>query len=105
MAEAVMTNELQKEQFNNLVQQTLQNEEESAKTLFFLQNISTIEKKLKLKPYTTTRIKAARNFLSNIAYNSVNDQDIFNRNVCLDIYALVIKKSQSVFFDQSKCNH
>ena len=35
MAEAVMTNELQKEQFNNLVQQTLQNEEESAKTLFF----------------------------------------------------------------------
>ena len=79
MAEAMMTNDLQKEQCNNLVQQTLQNEEEAVETLFFLQNISTIEKKLKLKPYTTTRIKAARNFLSNIAYNSVNGQDIFKR--------------------------
>ena len=63
-----------------------------------MQNISTIEKKLKLKPYTTTRIKAARHFLSNIAYNSVNDQEIFNRNVCFNMYDLVIKKSQSVFF-------
>ena len=52
------TDDLLKEQFNNLVQQCL-------------------------KPYTTTIIKA-RNFLSNIAYKSVNDQDILNRNFYFD---------------------
>ena len=65
MTEGMRTDDLLKEQFNNLVQQSL-------------------------KPYTTTIIKA-RNFLSNIAYNSVNDQDILNRNFCFDTYVLVTK--------------
>ena len=49
-----------------------------------------LKKKVTLKLYTTTRIKA-RNFLSNIAYKSVNDQDIFDRNFCFDAYVLVTK--------------
>ena len=65
MTEGMRTDDLLKEQFNNLVQQSL-------------------------KPYTTT-ITKARSFLSNIAYNSVNDQDILNRNFCFDTYVLVTK--------------
>ena len=45
---------------------------------------------MSLKPYTTTRIKA-RNLLSNIAYNSVNDQEIFDRNFFFDTYVLITK--------------
>ena len=56
----------------------------------YLKNNNAVEKKLVLKPYTTTRIKA-RNFLSNIAYNSVIDQDISTKNFCFDTYVLVTK--------------
>ena len=48
------------------------------------------KKEVILKPYTTTRIKS-RNFLSNIAYNSVDDQDIFDRNFCFNTFVLVTK--------------
>ena len=96
------TDELLKKQFNNLVQQTLQDKYESAKNQDFLQNNNVIEKKVTLKLYTTTRIKA-RNFLSNIAYKSVNDQDIFDRNFCFECLCFGNKKSQSVFF--GKKNH
>ena len=45
MAEAMMTDELLKKQFKNLVQQTLQDKYESAKNQDFLQNNNVIEKK------------------------------------------------------------
>ena len=44
MAEAMMTDELLKEQFNNLVQQTLQNEDKSSDQ-DFLQNNNANEQK------------------------------------------------------------
>ena len=86
----MMTNEILKEQFNNLVQQTLQDKDESAKNQDFLQNNNVIEKKFILRLYTTTKIKA-RISLSNIAYNSVNDLTTLNRNFCFDLYVLVTK--------------
>ena len=54
------------------------------------------KKEVILKPYTTTRIKS-RNFLSNIAYNNVNDQDIFDRNFCFNTLFLVTKKFNPFF--------
>ena len=86
----MMTNEILKEQFNNLVQQTLQDKDESAKNQDFLQNNNVIEKKFILRLYTTTKIKA-RISLSNIAYNSVNDLTTLNRNFCFDVHVLVTK--------------
>ena len=44
----------------------------------------------KLKPYTTTRIKSG-NFLSNISYNGVKEEDLYNRNFIFDVYVLVTK--------------
>ena len=90
MAETIITDNLLKQQFNNLAQQTLQDKSKSAKNQDYLKNNNAVEKKLVLKPYTTTRIKA-RNFLSNIAYNSVIDQDIFTKTFCFDTYVLVTK--------------
>lgn len=57
MAETMITEDLPKEQFINL------------------KNSSVVEKKVILKPYTTSRIKS-RNLLSNIGYNSENVGDI-----------------------------
>ena len=61
----------------------------TAKNQDFLPN-NAVEKRGYLKPYTTTRIKS-RNFLSNIAYNSVNDQDIFDRNFYFNTFVLATK--------------
>lgn len=55
-----------------------------------MKNDNALEKMLVLKPYTTTRIKA-RNFLPNIAYNSVIDQDIFTKTFCFNTYVLLTK--------------
>ena len=57
MAETMITEDLPKEQFINL------------------KNSSVVEKKVILKPYTTSKIKS-RNLLSNIGYNSENVGDI-----------------------------
>ena len=87
----MMTDEILKEQSNNLVhQQTLEDKDESAKNQDFLQNNNVVEEKVVLRLYTTTRIKA-RISLSNIAYNSVNDLTILNRNFFFDSYVLVTK--------------
>ena len=41
----------------------------------------------KLKLYNTTRIKS-RNFLINISYNRVKEEDLFDRSFVFDIYFL-----------------
>ena len=46
-----------------------------------------------------TRIKS-RNFLSNIAYNSVNKTDIADRNFCFDTYVLVTKNLNPFFLER-----
>ena len=75
----MVTDKILKEQFNNLLQQTIEVEEESVKSPDFFQDNN-----------TTTRIKS-RNFLSNITSNSVNDTDVFDKNFCFDTYALETK--------------
>ena len=89
MAEVMMTDKILKEPFDNLVQQTIQEENKSAKSPNSFQDNNAVVKK-KLKLYTTTRIKS-RNFLSNIAYNSVSNTDIVDRNFCFDVYVLLTK--------------
>ena len=50
----------------------------------------------KIQPYSTTRIKP-RNFLSNISYTGVKEQNLYDRNFLFDVYVLVTKKHESVF--------
>ena len=40
--------------------------------------------------YSPTRIKS-RNFLSNISYTGINKKDIYNENLILDVYVLLVK--------------
>ena len=44
----------------------------------------------KIKPYNTPRIKS-RNFLTNISYNGVKEEDLFDRSFVFDIYVLTTK--------------
>ena len=44
----------------------------------------------KIKPYNTARIKS-RNFLINISYNGVKQEDLFDRSFVFDIYVLTTK--------------
>ena len=44
----------------------------------------------KIKPYNTARIKS-RNFLINISYNGVKEEDLFDRSFVFDIYVLTTK--------------
>ena len=44
----------------------------------------------KIKPFNTTRIKS-RNFLTNISYNRVKEEDLFDKSFVFDIYVLATK--------------
>ena len=48
------------------------------------------DRRRKLKLYTTTRIKS-RNFLSNILYNGVKEEDLYDRHFIFDVYVLMTK--------------
>ena len=81
------------DQFQNLVSQRLVAEKMevlSEKSQDFFHDNNATNKKKKLKPYTTTRIKSC-NFLSNISYSSVKDVDTIDKNFCFDVYVLVTK--------------
>ena len=47
-------------------------------------------KKKKLKPYSSSRINTT-NFLSNIAYNGVKEEEFYDRNFVFDTFVLVTK--------------
>lgn len=47
----------------------------------------------KIKLYNTTRM--SRKFLTNISYNKVKEEDLFDRNFALDAYILTTKKLNS----------
>ena len=53
----------------------------------------------KIKPYNTTRTKS-RNFLSNISYNGVKEEDLFDRDFVFDIYTLVTKNINPFSLEQ-----
>ena len=87
---------------NHLINKTVEEEEKMEEDLdFFLDNNAIKKKKKKwwrrkkdrrqrLKPYTTTRTKS-RNFLSNISYNGVKEEDLYDKNFIFDVYVLVTK--------------
>ena len=53
----------------------------------------------KIKPYNTTRTKS-RNFLSNISYNGVKEEDLFDRDFVFDVYTLVTKNINPFSLEQ-----
>ena len=84
MAEAMITEEILKNQFNRrFKQKTFQ---KKAKISCMIINPS----KKKTKKNITTRIKS-RNYLLNIAYADVNDNDIIDKNFFFDMYVLITK--------------
>ena len=62
--------------------------------LFLYNNASQQKKKRKyetnIKPYKTTRIKS-RNFMTNISWNGVKEEDLFDMGFVFDIYVLTTK--------------
>ena len=82
---------------NTLIENTLEEEKkmEEDLDLFFSNNASQPKKKrkyetIKIKPYTTTRIKSC-NFLTNISYTGVKEEDFFDRSFVFDVYTLTTK--------------
>ena len=51
---------------------------------------SSKKKEKEKKKYTTTRIRSI-NFLFNIAYAKVNENDIIDKNFCFGTYVLITK--------------
>ena len=94
------------EQFNQLVEVSLQAEEiqsnlkenmmihKTAKSQDFFQENKNIGKK-----YTTTRIKS-RNFLSNVAYIGISKEDYYNENFAFDVYLLLTKNLNPFSLDR-----
>ena len=89
MVDSMITDQILKDQFQNLVDTTLEQKKLIEKKQDFYQG-DNINLKKKFKPYTTTRIKS-RNFLSNISYETLSDQDVIDRNFVFDIYVLMVK--------------
>ena len=84
---------------NDLIKETIEIEQkpEEDHDFFYLDDANQKKKsimlrriKRKIKPYTSTRIKA-RNFLSNIAYTSVKSEDFVDNNFVFDIMTLITK--------------
>ena len=105
MVEPIITEQVLKDQFQNLVQQTLEEENLSQKGQNFFHNDKAIAKE-KFKTNTTTRIKS-RNFLSKISYAGVSHGDIVNKNFGFDTYLLMTKNInpfslERKLFDQAK---
>ena len=105
MVESMIIEQLLKDQFQNLVQQTLEEENLSEKRQNFFHDDKPVSKR-RFKPYTTTRVKSCI-FLSNISYAGVSDDDVIDKNFCFDIYVLMTKSInpfslERMLFDQAK---
>ena len=74
----------------------MEQKEEKDHNFFYYDNShqekSTMAKHLKgkAKPYTSSRIKT-RNFLSNISYNGVKEEDFYDDNFVFDTFTLLTK--------------
>ena len=84
---------------NELIRETIEIEQKPEEDHDFFHHDDTLKNpkgtmskhlKRKVKPYTSTRIKA-RNFLSNIAYAGVRDQDFIDNNFVFDVVVLLTK--------------
>ena len=70
---------------------------------FFLSNNISQPKKYatkKIKPDNTTRIKS-RNFLRNISYNGVKEEDLIDRSFVSDVYVLTTKNINPFSLEQN----
>ena len=95
MKEVVIDQKLQSN-LSLLIDNTSEDEKNLERDLnFFFNNDASQPKKTKyetkkIKPHNMTRIKS-QNFLSNISYNGVKEEDLFDRSFVFDIYVLTTK--------------
>ena len=95
MKEVVIDQKLQSN-LSLLIGNTLEEEKNLEGDLnFFFNNDASQPKQTKyetkkIKPHNMTRIKS-QNFLSNISYNGVKEEDLFDRSFVFDIYVLTTK--------------
>ena len=81
---------------NSLIENTLEEGKKMNEDFdFFFNNNASQPKKRKyetkkIKPYNTTQIKS-QNFLTNISYNGVREEDLFDRSFVFNIYVLTTK--------------
>ena len=59
----------------------------------------TIKKRSSLNNYSLTKVKA-RNFLRNISYNRVKDEDFNNRSFIIDCYSFILSYLNLFYLDQ-----
>ena len=76
----------------SLIENTLEEDQKMEEDLsfFFSDKLCEPRKKnvtKKIKSYNTTRIKS-RNFLSNISYNRVKEEDLLDRNFVFEVHRL-----------------
>ena len=86
----------ERQQLNNMTDgnENIQVMDGSAKSQDFFQANNALGKR-----YSTTRIES-KNFLSNIAYLSINKEDYFNENFVFDVYLLVTKNLNPFLLDR-----
>ena len=95
MKEVAIDQKLQRN-LNSLIENTLEEGKKMNEDLdFFFNNNASQPKKRKyetkkIKPYNTTQIKS-QNFLTNISYNGVREEDLFDRSFVFNIYVLTTK--------------
>ena len=95
MKEVAIDQKLQSN-LNSLIENTLEEGKKMNEDLdFFFNNNASQPKKRKyetkkIKPYNTTQIKS-QNFLTNISYNGVREEDLFDRSFVFNIYVLTTK--------------
>ena len=95
MKEVAINQKLQSN-LNSLIENTLEEGKKMNEDLdFFFNNNASQPKKRKyetkkIKPYNTTQIKS-QNFLTNISYNGVKEEDLFDRSFVFNIYVLTTK--------------
>ena len=68
----------------------------------FQDNLISSKKKYetkKIKPYNTARINS-ENVLTNISYNRVKEEDLFDRSFVFNIYILTTKTINSFFLER-----
>ena len=85
---------------NSLIENTLEEENNMEEELdfFFNNNASQTKKRKyetkKIKPYNATRIKS-QNFLTNILYNGMKEEDLFDRYFVFNVSVLTSKNINS----------
>ena len=99
LVKAMLTDQEQQKQMEEMATVLERNHDESAKSPDFFQDNNAIKKKSFSKPYTTTKVKS-RKFLSNISYFGINKEYFYNRNIVFCIYTLLTKNLNPFLLDR-----